>query len=73
MRPILGAEFVVAAGDLPADADAGHLASAAGLVPVPRDSGRRTGNLHRQPAPAQALQPPPATGVLHVRPDQQHP
>ncbi|WP_033223463.1 IS110 family transposase [Kitasatospora phosalacinea] len=45
--PILGAEFVVAAGDLAAYADAGHLASAAGLVPVPRDSGRRTGNMHR--------------------------
>lgn len=47
MGPILGAGFVVAAGDLSAYADAGHLASAAGLVPVPRDSGRRTGNLHR--------------------------
>lgn len=47
MGPILGAEFVVAAGDLSASADAGHLASAAGLVLVPRDSGRRTGNLHR--------------------------
>ncbi|MFE0739479.1 IS110 family transposase, partial [Streptomyces sp. NPDC058855] len=47
MGPILGAEFVVSAGDLSAYADAGHLASAAGLVPVPRDSGRRTGNLHR--------------------------
>jgi transposase len=47
MGPILGAEFVVAAGDLSAYADAGHLASAAGLVPVPHDSGRRTGNLHR--------------------------
>lgn len=49
MEPILGAEFVVAAGELTAYADAGHLASAvvAGLVPVPRDSGRRTGNLHR--------------------------
>lgn len=46
MGPILGAGFVVA-GDLSAYADAGHLASAAGLVPVPRDSGRRTGNLHR--------------------------
>ncbi|WP_316527491.1 IS110 family transposase [Kitasatospora brasiliensis] len=45
--PILGAELVVAAGDLRAYADAGHLASAAGLVPVPRDSGRRTGNLRR--------------------------
>ncbi|MGW4877654.1 IS110 family transposase [Streptomyces sp. NPDC004262] len=47
MGPILGAEFVVATGDLAAYADAGHLASVAGLVPVPRDSGRRTGNLHR--------------------------
>lgn len=47
MGPILGAEFVVAAGDMTAYADAGHLASTAGLVPVPRDSGRRTGNLHR--------------------------
>ncbi len=47
MGPILGAEFVVAAGDLSTYADAGHLAAAAGLVPVPRDSGRRTGNLHR--------------------------
>ena len=45
--PILGAEFVVAAGDMSAYSDAGHLASAAGLVPVPRDSGRRTGNMHR--------------------------
>lgn len=45
--PILGAELIVAAGDLGAYVDAGHLASAAGLVPVPRDSGRRTGNLHR--------------------------
>ncbi|RSM93730.1 IS110 family transposase [Streptomyces sp. WAC 01325] len=47
MGPILGSEFIVAAGGLAAYADAGHLASAAGLVPVPRDSGRRTGNLHR--------------------------
>ncbi|MFD0651521.1 IS110 family transposase [Streptomyces malaysiensis subsp. malaysiensis] len=47
MGPILGAEFVVAAGDLTSYTDAGHLASAAGLVPVPRDSGRRTGHLHR--------------------------
>ncbi|MEU5599149.1 IS110 family transposase [Streptomyces sp. NPDC020298] len=47
LGPVLGAEFVVAAGDLTAYADAGHLASAAGLVPVPRDSGRRTGNLRR--------------------------
>ncbi|WP_327722198.1 IS110 family transposase [Streptomyces sp. NBC_00490] len=47
MGPVLGAEFIVAAGDIASFADAGNLASAAGLVPVPRDSGRRTGNLHR--------------------------
>ncbi|MFJ4806965.1 IS110 family RNA-guided transposase [Streptomyces murinus] len=47
MGPIPGAEFVVAAGDLSAYADTGHLASATGPVPVSRDSGRRTGNLHR--------------------------
>lgn len=47
MGPILGAELVTAAGDLGGYANAGRLASAAGLVPVPRDSGRRTGNLHR--------------------------
>jgi transposase len=47
MGPILGAEFLVAAGDLASYPDAGHLASAAGLVPVAKDSGRRTGNLHR--------------------------
>lgn len=45
--PILGAEFLVAAGDLASYPDAGHLASAAGLVPVAKDSGRRTGNLRR--------------------------
>ncbi|MFF3712383.1 IS110 family RNA-guided transposase [Streptomyces phaeochromogenes] len=45
--PILGAEFLVAAGDLAAYPDAGHLAAAAGLVPAAKDSGRRTGNLHR--------------------------
>lgn len=47
MGPILGAELIAAAGDLNGYANAGRLASAAGLVPVPRDSGRRTGNLHR--------------------------
>jgi transposase len=44
---VLGAELVVAVGDLSVYPDAGRLAAAAGLVPVPRDSGRRTGNLHR--------------------------
>src|SRR5699024_9846517 len=47
MGPTLGAELIAATGDLNGYASAGHLASAAGLVPVPRDSGRRTGNLHR--------------------------
>lgn len=47
MGPILGAELIAAAGDLNGYSNAGRLASAAGLVPVPRDSGRRTGNLHR--------------------------
>src|SRR4051794_18219596 len=47
MGPILGAELIAAAGDLAGYANPGRLASAAGLVPVPRDSGRRSGNLHR--------------------------
>jgi transposase len=45
--PFLGATLLVAAGDLHAFPSAGHLAAAAGLVPVPNDSGRRSGNLHR--------------------------
>ena len=45
--PFLGASLLVGAGDLRAFPGAGHLAAAAGLVPVPNDSGRRTGNLHR--------------------------
>jgi transposase len=45
--PFLGATLLVAAGDLNAFPSAGHLAAAAGLVPVPNDSGRRSGNLHR--------------------------
>ncbi len=49
MGPILGAEFLVATGG---DARAafgspGRLASYAGLVPVPKDSGRVTGNWRR--------------------------
>jgi transposase len=45
---LLGAEFLVATGgDMNAFASADHLAGYAGLAPVPRDSGRRTGNLHR--------------------------
>jgi transposase len=45
--PILGATLLVTAGDLAALPSAGHLAAAAGLVPVPSDSGRRAGNLHK--------------------------
>lgn len=45
--PFLGASLLVGAGDLRAFPSPGHLAAAAGLVPVPNDSGRRTGNLHR--------------------------
>ncbi|GCB43309.1 mobile element protein [Streptomyces sp. NL15-2K] len=47
MGPILGAEFVTIVGDLSGYRDAGCLASHAVLAPVPRDSGRSTGNHHR--------------------------
>jgi transposase len=44
---LLGAEFLAATGgDMTAFASADHLAGYAGLAPTPRDSGRRTGNLH---------------------------
>ena len=45
---LLGAEFLVATGgDMAAFNSADHLAGYAGLAPAPRDSGRRTGSLHR--------------------------
>ncbi|WP_376765944.1 IS110 family transposase [Amycolatopsis pithecellobii] len=48
LGPILGAEFLVATGgDLATFVTSGRLASYAGLVPVPQDSGRGTGNLRR--------------------------
>lgn len=47
MGPILGAEFLVAAGDLSAFDNADKLAAYAGLVPVAKDSGKRTGNDRR--------------------------
>jgi len=49
MGPILGAQFLVATGGrtLEAFASSGRLASYAGLVPVPKDSGRVAGNYHR--------------------------
>lgn len=46
--PNLGAEFLVATrGDPASFATSGRLASYAGLVPVPQDSGRVSGNLRR--------------------------
>jgi transposase len=46
--PNLGAEFLVATGgNLASFATPGRLAPYAGIVPVPRDSGRISGNLHR--------------------------
>jgi transposase len=48
MGPGLGTEFLVeTGGDLVTFSSSGRLASYAGLVPVPRDSGRVSGNLHR--------------------------
>ncbi len=48
MGPILGAEFIVATGGNVAQfGNPGRLAAYAGLAPVPRDSGNRTGNLRR--------------------------
>lgn len=48
MGPILGAEFIaITAGDLAAFGSPARLATYAGLAPVPNDSGRRTGVLHR--------------------------
>ncbi|MGC4984689.1 IS110 family transposase [Streptomyces sp. DT193] len=48
MGTLLGAEFIAATGgDLEAFGTADRLASFAGLSPVPRDSGRVSGNLRR--------------------------
>ena len=47
MGPRLGAEFLVAVGDLGAFESADRLAAYAGLVPAARDSGKRTGNHYR--------------------------
>jgi transposase len=45
---VLGAELLAAiGGSLDGFASADHLAGYAGLAPTPRDSGHRTGNLHR--------------------------
>ncbi|MFC7327263.1 transposase [Marinactinospora rubrisoli] len=42
-----GCGFAIVAGDVAIYRDAGRLASRAGLAPVPRDSGRITGEPHR--------------------------
>ena len=47
MGPILGAEFLVAVGDVSAFGSADRLAAYAGLVPAAKDSGKRVGN-HRK-------------------------
>ena len=47
MGPILGAEFLVSAGDLSAFESADQLAAYAGLVPAAHDSGKRKGNNKR--------------------------
>src|SRR6478735_9039702 len=48
MGPVLGAEFLaITAGDLDAFGSPARLATYAGLAPVPNDSGRRSGVLHR--------------------------
>jgi transposase len=47
MGPLLGAEFLVACGDLSLFESADQLAAYAGLVPAARDSGKRVGN-HRR-------------------------
>jgi transposase len=47
MGPILGAEFLVAVGDIRAFSSADRLAAYAGLVPAARDSGKRVGNNKR--------------------------
>ncbi len=48
MGPLLGAEFIAwTGGDMDAFGSAGRLAGVAGLAPVPRDSGRISGNMRR--------------------------
>jgi transposase len=47
MGPILGAEFLVAVGDIRTFESAERLAAYAGLVPAARDSGKRVGKGRR--------------------------
>lgn len=53
---LLGAEFLAATGDMRRFASADQLASLAGVTPVPRDSGRVSGNLHRPQRYSRPLQ-----------------
>jgi hypothetical protein len=53
---LLGAEFIAATGDMSRFASADQLASLAGVTPVPRDSGRISGNLHRPQRYSRPLQ-----------------
>jgi transposase len=55
MGSILGAEFLVAVGDIRAFESADHLAAYAGLVPAARDSGKRVGNRRRMRGGNKAL------------------
>lgn len=48
MGPLLGAEFIACTGgDMDAFGSPGRLAGVAGLAPIPRDSGRISGNMRR--------------------------
>ncbi len=47
MGPILGAEFLVAVGDVSTFESADRLAAYAGLVPAAHDFGKRVGNRRR--------------------------
>lgn len=53
---LLGAEFIAATGKMSRFAGADQLASLAGVTPLPRDSGRVSGNLHRPQRYSRPLQ-----------------
>ena len=55
MGPILGAEFLVASGDLRSFGSADRFAAYAGLVPAANDSGKRVGNHKRMRGGNKAL------------------
>jgi transposase len=55
MGPILGAEFLVASGDLRSFGSADRLAAYAGLVPAANDSGKRVGDHKRMRGGNKAL------------------